>query len=173
MIFGICGGYQMLGECIEDPYGVEEGGKMRGMELLPTRTVLKKEKTRTQEEVVLPEISGVLSGLSGKKARGYEIHMGDTKGCGDVSEDKLPVVLSQGNVYGSYLHGIFDENGIAGEVIAALAERKGISCDTGEMMDYAVFKETQYNKLADTLREYLDMDHIYSILREARITETP
>ena len=40
------------------------------------------------------------------------------------------------------------------------------------MMDYAAFKETQYNKLADTLREYLDMDHIYSILREARITET-
>lgn len=173
VIFGICGGYQMLGECIEDPYGVEEGGKMRGMELLPTRTVLKKEKTRTQEEVVLPEISGVLSVLSGKKARGYEIHMGDTKGCWDVSEDKLPVALSQGNVYGSYLHGIFDENGIAGEVIAALAERKGISCDTGEMMDYAAFKETQYNKLADTLREYLDMDHIYSILREARITETP
>ena len=99
--------------------------------------------------------------------------MGDTKGCGEASENKLPVVLSKGNVYGSYLHGIFDENGIAGEVIAALAERKGISCDTGEMMDYAAFKETQYNKLADTLREYLDMDHIYSILREARITETP
>lgn len=173
VIFGICGGYQMLGKCIADPCGVEEGGKLRGMELLPTQTVLKKEKTRMQVKVTIPQISGTLAHLSGRTAGGYEIHMGDTTGWRAGTLEQLPPVLSEGNVYGSYLHGFFDENGIAGEVIAALAKRKGISCDTGKMMDYAAFKETQYDKLAETLREYLDMDYIYSILREARITELP
>ncbi len=173
VIFGICGGYQMLGKCIADPCGVEEGGKLRGMELLPTQTVLKKEKTRMQVKVTIPQISGTLAHLSGRTAGGYEIHMGDTTGWRVGKTEQLPPVLSEGNVYGSYLHGFFDENGIAGEVIAALAKRKGITCDTGKMMDYAAFKETQYDKLAETLREYLNMDYIYSILREARITELP
>ena len=76
VIFGICGGYQMLGECITDPYGVEEGGMLRGMELLPLETEMEQEKTRTQVDGTFEELTGVLSVLSGVKLTGYEIHMG-------------------------------------------------------------------------------------------------
>ena len=67
VIFGICGGYQMLGECITDPYGVEEGGMLRGMELLPLETEMEQEKTRTQVDGTFEELTGVLSVLSGVK----------------------------------------------------------------------------------------------------------
>ena len=63
IVFGICGGYQMLGETIRDPYQVENGGSMKGMGLLPAATELKQEKTRTQVTGTFGEISGALSGL--------------------------------------------------------------------------------------------------------------
>lgn len=169
VVFGICGGYQMLGESIRDPYGVEEGGTLRGMELLPVETILKKEKTRTQVTSRLGNIEGPLAGLSGKTIAGYEIHMGDTK-CKEIAGEKPGLCISKGNVYGSYIHGLFDEGGIAPAIISILAKRKGIACDIGTMMDYKAYKETQYGKLADTLREYLDMEYIYRILREAHIS---
>ena len=65
-VFGICGGYQMLGETIADPDGVEEGGSIRGMELLSVTTVLQKEKRRCQTEGKLGQITGPLEGMSGK-----------------------------------------------------------------------------------------------------------
>ncbi|MBP1554650.1 MAG: cobyric acid synthase, partial [Oscillospiraceae bacterium] len=104
-VFGICGGLQMLGRTISDPYGTEGGGEIAGMGLLDIDTVFASAKTRTQTEGVFPQIGGIFSGLTGLKYRGYEIHMGQS---GDSS-----AVLRNGNVYGSYIHGIFDENGIA------------------------------------------------------------
>lgn len=170
VVFGICGGYQMLGEIIRDPYGVEEGGMLRGMELLPVETILKSEKTRTQVKSRIENMEGPLAVLNGKVVAGYEIHMGDTKGCGKIAGQKPGLCISKGNVYGSYVHGIFDEDGIAPGIISMLAKRKGISCDTGTMLDYKDYKETQYRKLADTLKEYLDMEYIYQILREVHIS---
>lgn len=173
IVFGICGGYQMLGNVISDFAGAEEGGILRGMELLPIETTLKREKVRTQRKAVLQEVQGVLCELNGKEALGYEIHMGDTvitenkKTTQNVTESQI--LVSNGNVYGTYLHGIFDAEGIASVLIKRLAEKKGLVCDTSKMLSYAQFKETQYDKLADTLREYLDMDFIYGLLREARI----
>ena len=72
-------------------------------------------------------------------------------------------------MYGTYLNGIFDAEGAAPAVIQMLAERKGILCDTGEMLSYPQFKETQYEKLAAALRQHLDLELIYRILRESRI----
>lgn len=86
IVFGICGGYQMLGETISDPYQVENGGSMKGMGLLPAVTELKQEKTRTQVTGTFGEISGALSGLSGKSVRGYEIHMGSTGYAGSAGD---------------------------------------------------------------------------------------
>ena len=60
----------MLGECITDPYGVEEGGMLRGMELLPMETEMEQEKTRTQVDGTFEELTGVLSVLSGCEADG-------------------------------------------------------------------------------------------------------
>ena len=75
------------------------------------------------------------------------------------------------SVYGSYIHGLFDRGEIAGRIVNALARKKGISLSTGEMENYRTFKEKEYDKLADTLRMYLNMEEIYGMLKEARVEE--
>lgn len=175
-VFGICGGYQMLGEVITDIEGVEEGGTLRGMELLPVVTELEKAKVRCQVEGRLPDLDGIFSALSGLAYVGYEIHMGRTKilESEQTDQDALPdkrIIVSGGNnkVYGTYVHGIFDKGGIAAAVVQALAKKKGIFIEYGVFEDYRSFKEKQYNKLADTLREYLNMEEIYGMFREAHL----
>ena len=76
MVMGICGGYQMLGETLSDPDGVEAGGKIKGMGLLPIDTVFKGAKTRTRVEGRFLEVTGALSALSQIELECYEIHMG-------------------------------------------------------------------------------------------------
>lgn len=170
-VFGICGGYQMLGEQIADPTGVEEGGTLRGMELLPVVTELGEEKFRCQIEGKLPELDGIFSNLSGLDYVGYEIHMGKTKLLESVKEIEKKIIVSgkNKNVYGTYAHGIFDKGGIATAVVQALAEKKGILIGEGAFEDYQSFKEKQYDKLAETLREYLNMEEVYGILKEAHL----
>ena len=157
-VFGICGGLQMLGKTISDPYGTEGGGEIAGMGLLDIDTVFASAKTRTQTEGVFPQIGGIFSGLTGLRYRGYEIHMGQS---GDSS-----AVLRNGNVYGSYIHGIFDENGIAEIIAKALYKERGLEFSEDNTFDIHAYKETQYDKLAETVREALDMDLIYRILEE-------
>ena len=176
-VFGICGGYQMLGEQISDPSGVEGGGALRGMELLPVVTELGEEKVRCQMEGILPKLEGVFASLSGLEYAGYEIHMGKTEsseneiidGINALHEKKIIVSGRNKNVYGTYVHGIFDKGCIATAVVKALAKKKGIWIGEGAFEDYRSFKEKQYDKLADTLREYLNMEEIYGMLREARM----
>ena len=175
VIFGICGGYQMLGEVLEDPEGIEEGGSIRGMGLLPIRTVFTREKTRTRVSGIIQEISGVLQGLSGRKLEGYEIHMGVTTGIREtehfsVISEEGKIEKSDGayleNVYGTYVHGVFDEDGIGVELVRILAERKGIQLKATCELERRAYKESQYDLLADTLRKHLDMEKIYEILQK-------
>ena len=169
-VFGICGGYQMLGEMVEDPDGVEEGGALRGMELLPVKTELKKQKKRCQVEGKIGTLPGIFSELSGCSYQGYEIHMGSTHIDGEASEEwKVPVYGTRQNVYGSYIHGLFDQGYTAEAVVRALAKKKGLSLMEGKIQDYRKFKETQYDKLADAMRMYFHMEEIYGMLREARL----
>ena len=168
-IFGICGGYQMLGIRISDPDSVEEGGNIRGMELLPLETVLMEQKIRMQTEGTLNHIAGFLSVISNKEYSGYEIHMGQTKTT-EGEEIFVPVVCNETmDVYGSYIHGIFDKGTIASDIVKALAHKKGITMEELEIEDYQHFKEKQYDKLADTLREYINMEEVYGMLRDARL----
>lgn len=196
VVFGVCGGYQMLGESLSDPEGVEAGGEIKGMGLLPMDTVFAGEKTRTRVKGSFRAAEGVLSGLEGIALEGYEIHMGVTRrkeGAKALTaitdyaqrEDKkesLPESIvyakrakeqpgnekadgaCRGNVYGTYIHGVFDKEGVAREIVMALGRQKGI--DAGEIagVDFAAFKETQYDLLAAGLREHLDMEKIYEIL---------
>ena len=162
-VFGVCGGYQMLGQEISDPEGVEEGGVLRGMELLPVSTVLEKEKTRRQTEGKIEKLSGPLYSISGCSFKGYEIHMGKTSG----AENTIVMSDQCKNVYGSYVHGLFDAGNIASKMVQALAEKKGVKVENGVFEDYQTFKEKQYDKLADTLRIYLNMEEIYGMLKEA------
>ena len=169
VIFGICGGYQMLGERITDTEEVEEGGTLRGMELLPIITKLKTEKVRAQVAGKLPELEGIFAKLSGLDYVGYEIHMGKTKFSSKSTWKRERIIVSDKNknVYGTYVHGIFDKGDIATVVVQALAKKKGIFVENGAFEDYQSFKEKQYEKLADTLREYLNMEEIYGMLKEA------
>ena len=177
IIFGVCGGYQMLGNTLSDPYGTEEGGEMRGLGLIPLATIFEKEKTRTRVTGHYSQVDGLLADLSNVAFEGYEIHMGITTLADGVksmtkiqdlnSED---VARSDGayanNVYGTYVHGIFDKEESAKAVVTAIAKQKGISTEEIATMDFAKFKETQYDLLADGLRAHLDMPAIYKILEE-------
>ncbi len=159
IVFGICGGYQMLGTSVRDPLGVEAAGvtEIKGMGLLPMDTVFQGEKVQQQTSGVFGEIPGALHSLSGMKYTGYEIHMGR-------SQQQLAPLVNQGNVYGSYIHGIFDGAGIAQAVIRDLAARKGIDPGTLTVFDPERYKQEQYDKLADAVRGGLDMDFVYKVL---------
>ncbi len=159
IVFGICGGYQMLGTSIQDPLGVEAAGvtEVKGMGLLPMDTVFQGEKVQQQTSGVFGEIPGPLHSLSGIRYTGYEIHMGR-------SQQQLAPLVSRGNVYGSYIHGIFDGPGIAQAIIGDLAARKGIDPGTLTVFDPERYKQEQYDKLADAVRGGLDMDFVYRVL---------
>ncbi|MBR2591128.1 MAG: cobyric acid synthase [Clostridia bacterium] len=157
-VFGICGGLQMLGMRISDPLGSEGGGSIEGMGLLPFETVFNAQKTRKQTTGTFAGVKGMFSSLNGLCFKGYEIHMGQSGAGKDV--------LQSGNVYGSYIHGIFDENGIAETIVRALYERKGLSFSPDAPFDLHAYKESQYDQLAAAVRAALDMEFIYKILEE-------
>ncbi len=241
-VWGICGGYQMLGRTISDPHGVENENSLceplypahceaishepdtiaverikrdgalplrgmelppretrrqshaadenslreplRGMELIDTDTTLMPEKMRTQTRGKFENVTGIFSTLSGLEFSGYEIHMGKTTV--STGEHQTPLVqLADGRtdgvqrmekgseapgVYGSYVHGIFDDGDIAVRIVQALADKKKVSWKPEAGGDYHTFKEQQYDKLAQGLREHLNMEYVYSILQESRIS---
>ena len=157
-VFGICGGYQMLGRSISDPDGAEaeKGTQITGMDLLPTQTVFQGDKRQTQVSGTLNPVDGILSPLSGMAYEGYEIHMGRS---GDQ-----PPLLGSGCAYGTYIHGIFDAPGIADAVLGALCRKKGLSPAILTSFDPTAYKERQYDLLAQAVRDNLDMDLVYRIL---------
>ncbi|MCQ4636370.1 cobyric acid synthase [Anaerovorax odorimutans] len=173
-VFGICGGYQMLGRTLKDPHGTEHGGQMAGMGLLPGETIFEKEKTRTRVTGTFDKVEGVFSGLSGIKFEGYEIHMGTTTLEGGnilshIAEEGMDAKadgLSCGNIYGSYVHGIFDCGDVAGTIVSSLLRAKGISGEQVAGVDMAAYKERQYDLLAEGIRKNMDMDMIYRIIEE-------
>lgn len=165
-IFGICGGYQMLGEWIRDPLGVEEGGEIRGLGLLPLETVLAGEKHRSQTGGNFVSPSGLLMPLQGKDYVGYEIHMGETKPLKETVQEFTADGSGYclGNVWGSYVHGLFDNAEIVKTIAEVLAEEKGVDLSLEQVMDYKDLKEIEYDRLAATMREYMDMDLIYRMI---------
>ena len=178
VIFGICGGFQMLGETLSDPTGVETTGEVRGMGLLPVETVFMDGKTRTRVEGGFHLEGSIFEDIEIKnlKAEGYEIHMGQStlkEGAkrlltvtdavtGETKEDGA----YKDNVFGTYIHGIFDGPEIAQTIVKILAERKGVELGDLGTLSYAEYKETQYDLLAAGLREHLNMKKIYEILEE-------
>lgn len=153
-VVGICGGFQMLGEEVLDPDHIEEGGSIRGLGLLPLKTTLLNQKYRSQTTGNFPEMKGIFASLSGQKYTGYEIHNGNTE---DIK------IIQEGNILGTYIHGIFDSSDLAYKLASSLAEAKGCTLET-EPIDYQNLKEAEYDKLANVVRENLDMDYIYKLL---------
>ena len=174
LVFGICGGYQMMGETLSDPEQTEGGGEMRGMGLLPVDTVFRTEKTTVQAEGVFDAVFGLFTPLSGLKVQGYEIHMGETtrrNGAAPLTRlmrtdgTETADGCQAENAYGTYLHGVFDAPGVALRMMQALADRCGVQLD-GAVQDAAAYREQQYDLLADTVRQALDMEQIYRMLEE-------
>ena len=165
VIFGICGGFQMLGETIEDPEGVECGGSETGLGLLSVRTTLGREKTSAVFAGRIVHATGVLSGLEGIRVQGYEIHMGTTIPDGAAVEfTSGQTGFCTDNIYGSYVHGIFDRKEMMTALVTAVGAARGVRVDAGCAMDYAAFRQQQYDRLAGALREHLDMDRIYQAM---------
>ena len=184
VIWGICGGYQMLGQSLHDPGNVEDGGSMNGMGLLPVKTTFTTEKTRTRVNGTFCRVDGELKNLQNLEFEGYEIHMGKTELLEGYPMNRIHNIVKRDqdsnsqvnnaetdgasceNVYGTYIHGIFDKEEIVTEIVKTLAEKKGISLEELEKTDLKAFKEKQYDLLADTLRKHLDMEKIYQIIWE-------
>ena len=187
-VFGICGGYQIMGNTITDKEGAEQkaGGpntQVRGMELLPIDTEFETEKVRTRVAGTFDQVTGILKELSGLEIEGYEIHMGishsadpDAGFMTQVTETQKSSIISTisklqkqdgisyGNCYGTYLHGIFDRPGVAEAITRILLKNKGLDGETVAAFDYQRYKEQQYDKLADALRQSLDMKAIYEMM---------
>lgn len=220
-IIGICGGYQMLGNRLQDPDGVEgpAGGSLQGIGLLPASTLFTKKKTRTQITGLLTEESRMFRGYSGGLLTGYEIHMGETvldepENAGEKQDNfqkeiwkeknrregndqrqeengavkdhsRMVIRLADGRedgmeredgrVLGSYLHGLFDNEELTDTLIQRMMENRGIlfsqtsKDETRESPEE--YKERQYDRLADLVRNSLDMKRIYEILEKSAAGE--
>ena len=180
LLFGICGGYQMLGQQIVDECQAEASGNLLGMGFLPVRTTFSREKVTRQSrgKTTTGQTDSWWHTLPVNKLSGYEIHMGRSvlTSESDCSfaylENGEPDGCVKGNVAGTYLHGVFDEEAFQLSLLEALYRRK-YGEDAGQesrwaerakRMDYGSYKEKQYDKLADTIRRYMDMEYIYHIL---------
>ena len=155
MVVGICGGYQMLGQTVEDPDGIEGSiTSLPGLGLLPIHTTMTPEKTTRQVTFM----------FDGQSCQGYEIH----QGVSDTDE----AILQTDHCIGTYIHGFLDNAPVIDYLLkdhganhgdCPLCEkRSGLQGDCPR--DLQAFKEEQYNKLADHVRKHVDIDRIYKIL---------
>jgi adenosylcobyric acid synthase len=156
-VYGICGGFQMMGESIQDPHGVEGNPCLvTGLGILPVQTTLTTEKKTEQHRF---SFLG-----SAPTCTGYEIHMGET-----TSGEHSPLCITESGeedgfflnakTFGSYMHGLFDNK----ETIQYMLDQVQIGIDVN--VDYQTFKEKQYEKLADWVRSNVDMPYIYQTLQ--------
>jgi adenosylcobyric acid synthase len=183
VIFGICGGYQMLGRSLSDPFGYDSGhagSVTTGMALLNMETEFVENKRTIQMKGHFNRVEGIFSCLSGREFYGYEIHSGITKleeakalnTVEPINEKAEPfaegsrTVRGGMQVYGTYIHGIFDGEGIAAKIVEALLARKGLSMDDVKVIDYQKYKQHQYDLLAQSVREHLDMEKVYEIVEK-------
>jgi cobyric acid synthase CobQ/L-threonine-O-3-phosphate decarboxylase len=156
-IVGICGGFQILGREIADPHHVEAGSAMAGLGILPISTELAEDKTLLRRELIHQE--------SGQTVKGYEIHHGQSKSDAEIvfqsATDADPGTRA-GNVWGSYLHGIFDSDPFRYWFIENLRQRRGLVKYEGNRPIYDL--EPAFDRLAVTVRQAIDMDKIYQLL---------
>ena len=160
-VLGVCGGYQMLGQTLDDPAGTESGKPMSlaGLGLLPTRTTFDAQKRRTQVRAV-----ALGAPFAGARMTGYEIHNGRTTVDGEPFcrlADGTPEGCTGSNVFGTYLHGLFDSGELTQALVKLLCTRKGISPKETRPTSMAEYRQAQFDLLADGVRRALDMGAVY------------
>lgn len=186
-VIGICGGQQMLGRAIHDPQGVEAATPMiEGLGLLPMSTVFAEEKTTHQVRGRVACGFGLLADAEGLPIAGYEIHMGQSGA--DRSADLRPgegaalpfhlesrsgspcdvwdgALSADGRILGTYIHGLFANDGLRRAILANLARWKGIELPSAPL---GPSHEFQYERLAALVRQHLNLDRVYEIARLER-----
>lgn len=180
-IIGICGGYQMLGKVIRDPHGTESSvAEISGLGLLDVETVFEPEKMTTQVTASWLEANGVKGmEILPDSISGYEIHMGRTtlgsaarpllkleERLGETVIDTDGAVSPDGMVFGSYIHGIFDNLSFTRALINGIRQEKGLGDKADALQDFQAFKEQEYDKLADLMVKHLDLEAIEAMLTE-------
>jgi adenosylcobyric acid synthase len=180
-IAGVCGGYQMLGRKILDPHGIESlHREIHGIGLLDVETVLDKIKVTSQVEATVISDCGfrIAERTSKELLKGYEIHMGRTTGeIGlfrlrrvysdfEIRSPKSEMVLdgsAKGTVWGTYIHGIFDNDSFRRGLINALRDKRGLK-PVNDVMDFEKARDVALDKWADVLRECIDMRFIQDLI---------
>ncbi len=155
-VYGICGGYQMMGAEINDPYHVEDDIEtIAGLGILPVKTTLTKEKVAVQCNFTFLH--------SKVKCKGYEIHMGETRT--DTPSPLCKIIngsnhgyFSSPKTWGTYIHGIFDNMPVIKNIIETNGGKEPVDFNIEE------FRNAQYNKLAELVRQNTDMSYIYKNL---------
>ena len=169
----------MLGQKITDPHKIESSiGEISGLGLLPIETVMEKTKTTTQYTNILKNTgNSILEGAEGIAVKGYEIHQGysclesaflegksqeqTVREC--IFGDVILKGMAKDNIIGTYNHGIFDNSEFTSHILNKVRERKGID-KVNENFSFAEYKDREYDKLAQVLRENLDIRAIYGIM---------
>ncbi len=165
-VMGICGGLQMLGTLLRDPEGIEsEIQEVPGLRLLPLVTTFSNPKTTIRVEGRACALSGPLAAAHGCWVRGYEIHNGRSEGEGaaafQAGDHEDGAVSAKGNVFGTYIHGVFDEAEFRGAFLKALALGKGLSTLS---FASAQPRDGVYDRLAARVRAALDIEKLYEIV---------
>ncbi len=189
-VIGICGGYQMLGQMVMDPDGVEGSlPQLPGLGLLPTETVMTAEKTTEQVEFM----------FDGQRCKGYEIHQGRTRLAQSLSPDlqrtlsptlplyregdhaeqgecasmsgseqqccadsTLPLILQVDHCIGTYVHGVLDNPAVIDHILTPYIIEGAKRSQ--EQLTVEEFKDRQYDLLAEHVRRYVDIDKLYEIM---------
>jgi adenosylcobyric acid synthase len=173
-VLGVCGGYQILGKKILDPQRVESAKtEVAGLGLLNVITEFAAEKSTTQVSARTLSEVGLLAGTGGMAIGGYEIHVGQTRseekngafqiietpqGMADYADG---AVDAKGMIIGTYLHGLFDNDGFRQAFLNNLRRRWGLEENSGGA---GTDKDRQYDKLAALVRQNIDMARIYRIM---------
>ncbi len=172
-LIGICGGFQMLGREIKDPSHVESSeGSVAGLGLLDTTTIFQPHKTTCQVKAEVLSNDGLLEGLHGEEVIGYEIHMGQnlgnnsrplflvTQGMDGHASYIDGAVANGGLIFGSYLHGLFDNDNFRHAFLSKLRQLKGLPPIPRLPIPA---REQQYDRLAEVVRHSLNLELVYQI----------
>ncbi|MBP8933527.1 MAG: cobyric acid synthase [Candidatus Atribacteria bacterium] len=167
VVLGVCGGYQMLGESLIDLDGNEDyQGEMEGLAIIPMKTIFEKEKT-------LRIMQGFVKKAEQVPVKGYEIHQGKssffqayeplfTFFLGNKIEPEGVVINDQ--VFGTYLHGLFDDGSFRRYFINQLRKRKGLKAISTISLSWQEIIEKELNRLADLLETYIDVKRVENLI---------
>ena len=165
IIFGICGGFQILGNKVKDPYHIEgDIEELNGLGLLDLETIMENEKTLVQYKGKLVIDNGFLKALNNFEIKGYEIHQGITKGNEkNLTTDERTIFVNRDNIIATYLHGIFDNKDFTDTLLNEIRRRKGLE-EVNNNISYEEYKLKEFDKLEKLVRENVDIDEIYKII---------